>query len=133
MSYNPSAVGAQSKKILIVEDEHMLREAYERILKFEGYTVYAAMDGSQALSYLKKYRPHLILLDVLMPVMDGYEFLRQARIKEKYPKVTVVALTNLSDQKNLEDLNKLGVTHHVLKSSYSPKELVAKVRTLLGA
>jgi CheY-like chemotaxis protein len=119
------------KTILLVEDEQTLRDAYDRILTFEGYKVFPAPNGSEGLELLHQVKPDLILLDVLMPVMDGFEFLRRANLQKDYPGVKIVALTNLSDQNNLETLVSLGVTNHILKSSYSPKELVREVRRLL--
>lgn len=118
------------KKILIAEDEEILRSAYKQILTQEGFEVLEAANGKQALEYLIKHRPNVILLDILMPEMDGLEFLRQANIKQKYPDTKVIAFSNLSDQQKLESMMKLGVSRNVLKSSLSPKQLAVTVKQL---
>lgn len=119
------------KKILIVEDEHILREAYRNILTQEGFSVTVAENGRKALAELDKSAPDVILLDILMPEMDGLAFLRAAGLPKKYPKVKVIAFSNLSDEQKLDDMVKLGVAVNILKSSLSPKQLVAAVRELV--
>jgi len=119
------------KKILIVEDEKILRDAYKEILTQEGFAVTGTGDGKQALAKLATTKPDLILLDILMPEMDGVAFLRAARLPKNYPHTKVIAFSNLSDQQKLEDMLELGVTDNVLKSSLSPKQLVELIRRLL--
>jgi CheY-like chemotaxis protein len=117
-------------KILIAEDEEILRSAYKQILVHEGFEVFEAANGKEALECLIKNKPDLILLDILMPEMNGLEFLEKADIKTNYPKVKVIAFSNLSDQHKLESMIKLGVSKNVLKSSLSPKELANTVKEL---
>ena len=119
------------KKILIVEDEVTLRSAYVTILTIEGYKVAEAGNGREALKQLKEFNPDLILLDILMPVMDGHSFLQKAKLKEKYPNVKVVAFSNLSNQQKLEEMEALGICRYVLKSSMSPKALVNLIEEVL--
>lgn len=119
------------KKILVIEDERMLREAYNIILTHAGYQVYEAEDGLQGLKQLNKVKPDLILLDILMPNIDGPAFLKKARLKQKHPAVKVIAFSNLSDEQKLEDMQELGATKQILKSSLSPSELVAAVKELI--
>jgi CheY-like chemotaxis protein len=118
------------KTILIVEDETILRSAYASILSAEGYKVLEAGDGHQALEHLKKTTPDLILLDILMPVMNGYEFLEKSKLANKTD-VKIIAFSNLSDQQKLRDVLKSSTTKHVLKSSLSPKELAATIHEML--
>lgn len=115
------------KKILIVEDEQVLREAYVQILTMEGYDVYSAENGSAAIDKIKEVKPDLVLLDILMPVMDGLQFLQKVDVKKDFPDTIVVAFSNLSNQNKLEEMHNLGVKRHILKASMSPKELVAAV------
>lgn len=119
------------KKILIVEDEKVLRDAYIKILSMEQFEVYGAENGEVALRCLPQVRPDLVLLDILMPKMDGLEFLERANIKKLYPKTKVIAFSNLSSQTKLNKIMKLGADSHLLKAGLSPKELVATIRELL--
>lgn len=119
------------KKILVIEDELMLQQAYAQILTHTGYEVAVAGDGAEGLQQLERVKPDLILLDILMPRMDGLEFLEQAQIKKNYPKLKVLAFSNLSNAPKVNKMIELGATKHVLKSSVSPGELVSMVADLL--
>ena len=119
------------KTILIIEDEKILREAYYTILTQEGFTVFQAANGKEALPLLVK-KPDVILLDLLMPAMDGFTFLKNANLAKTNPNTHVVAFSNLSDQRQLGNMLAMGVSKHLLKSSLSPKQLVSTIRGLLG-
>lgn len=120
-------------KILIVEDEEILRNAYQHVFTLEKFKVAAASNGQEALDQLKKFTPDIIILDILMPVMGGISFLEQANLQKKFPKTKVLVLSNLSDKPTIERVLALGATRHVVKSSLSPGQLVAQVRRLLDA
>lgn len=120
-------------KVLVVEDEKILRDAYEKVLTMEGFDVIVATNGQEALKHIRTKQPDLILLDILMPMMDGLEFLKKAKIKQRYPTTKIIAFSNLSDQQKLDAMMELGVVRHMLKSSVSPKELVQQARELLSA
>ena len=91
-------------KILVVEDERMLQEAYKHVLNFKGYDVSIAADGIEGLKQLAKRKPDVVLLDVLMPRLDGMGFLERADIKNAYPNTKVIACSNLSDRKTADRL-----------------------------
>ncbi len=126
------AQAAEKPKILIVEDEPMLQEAYKHVLTFKGYTVFTADNGEEGLEQLERHRPDIILLDVLMPRLDGIGFLQQADMPKKYPDVVVVACSNLSDQVTADKLTKYGAHKQVLKSDLSPSQLIELVETFSG-
>lgn len=117
-------------QILIVEDETLLNEAYETVLKHEGYEVYKAFNGEEALDILKDTTPDLILLDLRMPKMDGLTFLSELK-KKKHPAYKIIVFSNYDVQKDIDSSFDLGATHYVLKAYASPKELVRIVRNSL--
>lgn len=120
-----------NKKVLIVEDEAMLREAYEMVLKFHDYDVTTAANGLLALDEIDRRLPDLILLDMLMPVMGGEQFLDESDILSKHKTVRVIIYSNLSDRDTVEKLIQRGVYAHVLKSSMAPGQLVDYIKTAL--
>lgn len=118
-------------KILIVEDEQSLNEAYQMVLESEGYEIHAAYDGEQALKITEKIEPDLILLDLRMPKVGGIEFLKQYEASTKHPNVKIVIFSNLDTQKEIEEAYKLGAQKYILKAWASPKELVRLVEEIL--
>jgi two-component system alkaline phosphatase synthesis response regulator PhoP len=117
------------KHILLVEDEQMLREAYDFLLGQQGYAVTAVCDGKEALDYLRsaKHKPSLILLDMLMPHMDGLQFLQAVDVKKEYPGTNVIVFSNLSNTTKIRELLDKGATKHVLKAELGPTELLELV------
>jgi DNA-binding response OmpR family regulator len=113
-------------KVLIIEDNETLNEAYKLILEKDGHKVSTAFNGEEGLEKLKKSAPDLILLDMLMPKMDGLEFLRRFKA-DKYPKTTIIILSNLNEDEQVEEARKLGAHRYILKANTSPRELAARV------
>jgi CheY-like chemotaxis protein len=122
---------SKSSIILIVEDEHDLSFAYQRILQQAGYTVKAAYDGEQALTLAAEEEPTLILLDLRMPRMDGIEFLRKYKAREDHPKVKIIVFSNYDMQKEIDEAYKLGADRYILKALASPLELQQIVKNTL--
>jgi DNA-binding response OmpR family regulator len=119
------------KKILAVDDEPNILLSIEYILEQEGYDVYVARDGEEALTVAEEVRPDLILLDVAMPRKDGYEVCRMLRGREDLRNVKVVMLTAkgqpLEKKKGLE----VGADLYITKP-FSVEDLLDKIRTTLG-
>jgi len=120
------------KRILIIEDEKPLREAFAYLLKSEGFEVILAENGKIGLAKLSETTPDLILLDMLMPVMDGMSFLKEAQLAKRYPKLKTIMLSNLSDAITFDDAHVYGVTASVLKADLSPAELAKTVKKVLS-
>lgn len=119
-------------KILIVEDEEPLREVYQLILGMQAYKVDVARNGRQALNKCAVIDYDLILLDLMMPVLDGVGFLEQFAMDERVlPKVVIIS--NLSDGTSLNKALGLGAIRAVLKADLSPSQLVSTVRHELGS
>lgn len=117
-------------KILIVEDDFSLSDAFNMTLNLAGYDTHIAENGKKALEYLKTEQPDMILLDVLMPVMDGREFLKKFKNEDDIP---VVVLSNLDGKKDIDELLGLGARNYLLKSSIDPSTLATIVRSTLEA
>jgi DNA-binding NtrC family response regulator len=115
---------ADKRKILVVDDEDALRTVLSAELNSEGYDVGTAADGTQALSELQRTKFDLVLLDIKMPNMNGFEVLKV--IKEKHPGTKVIMLTGFADLKNAIESKKLGAEDFVSK----PYDLVDLLTTI---
>lgn len=115
-------------KILVVEDDKTLREVYATILRFADYTVGVASNGKVALELCAKNHYDIILLDLMMPILDGVGFLKQAYLDKTSPNTKVIIFSNLSSGSLIEEALRLGVEEHVLKSHLTPHDLVELVR-----
>ena len=116
-------------KILIVEDDFSLSDAFNMTLNLAGYDTHIAENGKKALEYLKTEQPDMILLDVLMPVMDGRQFLRKF---DNVNDIPVIVLSNLDGKDDIDELLGLGARNYLLKSAIDPSTLVTVVRSTLN-
>ncbi len=115
------------QRILLVDDEASIRRILETRLKMVGYDVYTAADGEEAVNAFNKYNPDLVVLDVMMPKMDGYGVTREIRRTSDVPIIILTALGDVSERiTGLE----LGADDYVIKP-FSPKELEARVKAVL--
>ena len=115
------------QRILLADDEASIRRILETRLKMAGYDVYTAADGEEAVNYFNKYNPDLVVLDVMMPKMDGYGVTREIRRTADVPIIILTALGDVSERiTGLE----LGADDYVIKP-FSPKELEARVKAVL--
>lgn len=113
--------------VLVVEDNKTLNQAYKLILQKEGHEVRVAYNGKEGLELVKINEPSLILLDMLMPVMNGIEFLQKFK-PTKHPDTTIIILSNLNEDSEVQRALKLGAKKYILKASTSPQELIAHVK-----
>lgn len=120
-----------AKRILIVEDDEFLAEIYEKQFLFEGYEAEIAHDGEQALSMLASKDYDLVLLDIMLPKLDGISVLKEIRKTEKTSKIPVVILSNLSQDATVKEGLSLGANGYLLKAQYLPKQAVAEVKKFL--
>jgi CheY-like chemotaxis protein len=117
--------------ILIVEDDTDLNAAYKLILEHEKHIVKSAYNGQEALSLLKEFEPDLILLDLLMPIMGGLEFLQNYELQEKHPDVRVLIFTNMENSPEVTEAYKLGAHRCIIKSWTAPQNLARVVSDAL--
>jgi len=118
-------------RILVVEDDRDLNNAYSIILKNEGHEVEVAYDGKEALAKLKDFSPELILLDLLMPVMGGLEFLQNYNLQKAHPDVKVLIFTNMENSPEVGEAYKLGVQRCIIKSWTAPHNLARVISETL--
>lgn len=118
-------------KILIVEDDRDLNKAYCIILRHEGHEVLAAFDGKDALEKVKDFDPDLVLLDLLMPIMGGLEFLQNWNEADR-KKSRILIFTNMENSPEIATAYKLGVDRCIIKSWTAPHNLAKVVKESLG-
>jgi CheY-like chemotaxis protein len=119
-------------KVLIVEDDPLISRMYQKIFTFEKFEVDVAANGEEALSKVTDFNPTLILLDVMMPKMNGLQVLEQLKTMEQTKNIPVVMLTNLSGQQDAETAIAKGAVKYIIKSEYEPKEVVEMVKEVLA-
>jgi CheY-like chemotaxis protein len=119
-------------RILVVEDDRDLNNAYCVILRNEGHQVVTAHDGRAALEKLKAFTPQLILLDLLMPVMGGLEFLQNYDLLHNHKDVKVLIFTNMENSPEVEQAYKLGAHRCIIKSWTAPHNLAKVVSDSLS-
>lgn len=121
------------RKILLVEDDNVLRDVYTTILSTEPYDLHVVTNGQEALEKCTGTPFDLILLDLMMPVLDGVGFLEKFSVSDMFDKTKIILLSNLSSGKELHKALSYGINKSVLKANISPKQLLATVRYELEA
>lgn len=119
-------------KVLVVEDEEILLTGLKEEISSGGYEVEGAVDGVEGLEKVKSFKPDLILLDLLMPKMDGMEMLQKLKTDSETRDIPVVILTNLSDYEKISEALSLGAMDYLVKANYRLEDLLDKVRTVLA-
>src|SRR3990167_7253697 len=120
-------------KILIVEDDTFLAGIYANKFEREGFEVLLSIDGELGLQSAKKNKPDIILLDVLLPKLDGFEVLEKIKAEAATRAIPVVLLTNLGQKEDVDKGLKLGAADYLIKAHFMPAETVDKVKRVLGA
>lgn len=117
-----------ANKILIIEDDKFLRELITKKISNEGFEIIEAVDGEQGIEKAKKEKPDLILLDIILPEIDGFEVLKQIKKISKSP---VIILSNLGQKKDIEKGFELGAADYLIKAHFTPEEIINKMRKIL--
>ncbi|MBP6769534.1 MAG: response regulator [Reyranella sp.] len=120
-----------SKKILVVEDTEDNRQILRDLLGMAGYEMVEAQDGAQGVAMAAEHRPDLILMDIQMPVMDGYEATRQIKADPALTSIPVIAVTSYALSGDEAKTRAAGCDGYIAKP-YSPRQMLAKVREILG-
>lgn len=119
-------------KILIVEDDKYLVGAYQAKFSRAGFTVEVALDGEDAFKKLETFKADLILLDLIMPRKDGFEFLFELRSHPELKGIPVIVASNLGQKDSVAKVKELGVTEYILKTNMSLDDLVTRIKAAVA-
>lgn len=122
----------EGKVILLVDDDLTLREMYEERLKAEGYEIIQATNGEEALQKAKESKPNIILLDIMMPKINGFDVLKQLKADAEMKDTPVIILTALIQDVDRLQGQKLGAADYIVKSETMPGEVIEKIKKALG-
>ena len=119
-------------KILIVDDDAMISDMY--LMKFteNGFDVITASDGKTALEKIESERPDVVLLDIVMPQIDGFDVLKELGKKGILGKIKVVLLSNVGQKEDIERGLSLGAAEYIIKANFTPSEVLEKVKKIIG-
>ncbi len=120
------------KKILLVEDDNFIIDIYVTKLKEVGFSVQSAVNGEDALAKIKQSRPDLVLLDIVLPQVTGFEFLQEIKSMPELKNVPVIVISNLGQKKEVEKGLSLGAAKYLIKAHYTPTEVVEEIRAVLN-
>ena len=114
-------------RILVIDDELILRQLFERVLRSEGHEVVVAANGREGLVMMNPQPPDLILLDLVMPVMDGMSFLRSMRRRAEWKDIPVIVVSGVIDRHQVLSVKELGVVDYMLKAGFEMGDLRARL------
>lgn len=118
-------------KVLIIEDDKFLRELMSRKLSSEGFETVEAIDGESGIKKIKEEKPEIVLLDLILPGIDGFEVLAKVKDDPETNPIPVVILSNLGQRDDVERGLKLGAIDYLVKAHFTPNEIIKKVRDVL--
>lgn len=118
----------ENKKVLIVEDDTVLANALSLSLQDKGYQIEVATDGAEAERMIKSVKPNLILLDLLLPIKNGFEVLKGLRADEELKDTPVVILTNFEQETSIEEGMKMGAKDYIVKANIDIKDVPELVK-----
>ncbi|MEW6171403.1 MAG: response regulator [Candidatus Omnitrophota bacterium] len=123
----------ENKKVLLIEDDPLMQTLYQNTFELEGAHLLVAPDGLAGIEMAKTEKPALILLDLLMPKMSGYEVLKILKETTETKDIPVIVLSNMLDTKeNVEKVTALGAAEYWVKSNFTSEDIVEKVKKYLG-
>lgn len=120
------------EKILIIEDDRFIAKMYQTKLSLEGYAVEVAENGVQGVEKIKSFEPDLVLLDIIMPEMDGFGVLETIRDDDTINSTSVVVMSNLAQEDHLKRAKALGAKDYIVKSQLTPMDVVKKIKEVLA-
>lgn len=120
------------KKILIIEDDKFLRELLGKKLSSLGYNAVLAVDGEEGIEKIKSETPDIVLLDLILPGINGFEVLEKAKKDPAINEVPIIILSNLGQSEDIEKGLRLGAKDFLVKAHFTPQEIVNKIQMFLN-
>ena len=120
------------KSIVIIEDDLAISQMYRMKFEADGFEVYLANNGKDGLELIRKFKPAIVLLDLLMAGIDGHKVLETIRSEAELADTPVMVLTNTESEQSELAAQKLGVVDYIIKANETPSQVTAKVKTILG-
>jgi len=121
----------KKKKILLVEDDPLIIKIYSSRLEQDGFEVEVASRGNEVIRKLKEQKYDLVLLDLVLPELTGFEILEKIRKEKEFSDLKVLVLSNLGEKENISKANRFGVVDYLVKARYTPSEVVEEVTRVL--
>jgi len=118
-------------KILLVEDDPFLVDIYTTKFKETGFAISSVTDGAEAISRIEAERPGIVLLDIVLPNLDGWDILKKIKENPALQKIKIIILSNLSQSSEVEKARALGADKYLIKAHYTPSEVVGEVKKLM--
>ncbi len=118
--------------ILIVEDQQGFRRIYHDVLVNDGYDIIEAQDGEEGWNMVKSHKPHLVLLDLGLPKIDGFEVLKRIRADAETKNIPVIIFSVLGEQKDVKKGLELGANDYTVKGFYTPRQILSKIKGLMS-
>ena len=119
------------KTILIIEDDKFLRELMAKKLVKEGFTIEEAVDGEEGIRKIKEVKPGLVLLDLILPGIDGFEVLSRIKQDPDISNIPVIILSNLGQKDDVDRGMEMGAADYLIKAHFTPGEIIEKVKGIL--
>jgi len=120
------------KKILIIEDEEIILNLLQKKLSQEGYEISVAKDGQEGLRLMKEVKPDLILLDIVMPKIGGFEVMEEMQKEDELKSIPVIVVSNSGQPVEIDKAQALGAKDWLIKTEFDPKEVIEKVVKQIG-
>lgn len=121
------------KKILLVEDDPMLIDIYTTKLKEQGFNPVVRENGKEILEAIEREKPDLIVLDIVLPYLDGWEILGKIKSEENSKDIPVIILSNLGQKEDIDRGFEMGVARYLIKAHHTPSEVATEIRDVLGS
>jgi len=119
-------------KILIIEDDRYISKMYQLKLSLDGFDVQVADNGRIGVDKVKEFKPDIILCDILMPELDGFEVIKMVKADEESKTIPILIMSNLGQEDHIQKGLALGALGYIVKSQYTPSKVVDKIKEILA-
>ncbi|MFC1630122.1 response regulator [Patescibacteria group bacterium] len=119
------------KTILLIEDDPFLIDLYSTRLKAAGFEIDVATNGQEGLEKVREKKPDLLVLDMVLPTIDGWEVLKELKKEERFKDLKILIFSNLDQKADIEGAFRFGVTKYLIKAHYTPTEVIKEIEKIL--